>query len=118
MIAPSRIALFIGIALMVSGPLLSIGRRLNEAAGGLRQKVASIDSAAFAVALGLLLSVTTLLTAFMHPFVVLAGAPIDQPTQETPTDLYRVPIDGSGSQRLTVTPDEWGAVLTLLQQPG
>ncbi|MEP7360046.1 MAG: hypothetical protein ABI744_00570 [Chloroflexota bacterium] len=104
-LAPSRIALFIGTALMVSGPLLALCRRL--AAAGVPRRVASVDGAAFAVALGLLLSITTLLTGFIHPFVVLAGAPIEQPLVQTPTDLYRVPIDGSGSQRLTVTPTEW-----------
>ncbi len=106
-LAPSRIALFIATSLMVSGPLLSLRRR--STATGLPRRVASLDSAAFAVSLGLLLSVTTLLTGFIHPFVVLAGAPIEQAIAQTPTDLYRVPIDGSGSERLTVTPDEWEA---------
>jgi len=106
-LAPSRLALFVGAALMVSGPLLSIRNRL--AAAALPRRVASVDSAAFAVALGLLLSLTTLLTGFVHPFVVLAAAPIDVPVAQTPTDLYLVPLDGSGSRRLTVTPDDWEA---------
>lgn len=107
-LAPSRIALFVGAALMLSGPLLSLWRRLT-ADGDTPRRIKSIDSAAFAVALGLLLSLATLLTGFVHPFVVRAGAPVDQPIAETPTDLYRVPVNGGGSQRLTVTPTEWEA---------
>ena len=106
-LSPSRLALFVGAALMVSGPLLSIRNRLATA--GLPRRVASADSSAFAVTLGLLLSLTTLLTGFVHPFVVLAAAPIDVPVAQTPTDLYLVPLDGSGSRRLTVTPDDWEA---------
>lgn len=107
-LAPARIGLFVGAALMLSGPLLSLWRRLT-AAGDMPRRINSIDAAAFAVALGLLLSLTTLLTGFVHPFVVRAGAPVDQPIAETPTDLYLVPVDGSGGQRLTVTPTEWEA---------
>ena len=107
-LAPSRIALFVGAALMISGPLLSLARRL-DAAGAMPRFINSIHAAAFAVALGLLLSLTTLLTGFIHPFVVDAAAPVDQPVAETPTDLYLVPLDGSGTRRLTVTPTEWEA---------
>lgn len=107
-LAPARIGLFVGAALMVSGPLLSLRARL-AATGSMPARINSIDATAFAVALGLLLSLTTLLTGFVHPFVVRAGAPIDQPIAETPTDLYRVPVNGSGSQRLTVTPTDWEA---------
>jgi Tol biopolymer transport system component len=107
-LAPARIGLFVGAALLVSGPVLSLAWRL-DAQGALKRRVNSIHAVAFAVALALLLSLTTLLTGFVHPFVVDAGAPMDQPLQETPTDLYRVPIDGTGSQRLTVSPTEWEA---------
>ena len=106
-LAPSRIGLFVGAALMVSGPLLSLVRRMATA-GDLPRLMKSVDAAAVAVALGLLLSLATLLTGFVHPFVVDAGAPVDQRIAETPTDLYRVPVNGTGSLRLTVT-GEWEA---------
>jgi Tol biopolymer transport system component len=107
-LAPARIGLFVGAALMVSGPLISLRGRL-AATGSMPGRINSIDAAAFSVALGLLLSLTTLLTGFVHPFVVRAGAPMEQPPRETPTDLYRVPVNGTGSQRLTVSPTEWEA---------
>lgn len=107
-LAPARIGLFVGAALMVSGPLLSLWQRL-AAAGSLPRRINSIDAAVFAVALGLLLSLTTLLTGFVHPFVVKAGAPIDETLSEAPTDLYRVPVNQGGSERLTVTPTDWEA---------
>lgn len=99
-LAPSRIGLFVGAALMVSGPLLSlVGRMATD--GDLPRRINSIGAVAVAVALGLLLSLATLLTGFVHPFVVDAGAPVDQRIAETPTDLYRVPISPrGGSQRL------------------
>jgi Tol biopolymer transport system component len=107
-LAPSRIGLFVGAALMVSGPLLSLVRRMATD-GDLPRRINSIGAVAVAVALGLLLSLATLLTGFVHPFVVDAAAPTDQRIAETPTDLYSVPVNGGGSQRLTVTPAEWEA---------
>jgi Tol biopolymer transport system component len=106
-LSPSRIALFAAALLLLSGPLISVASRTR--AEGARHSPR--DSLLISVGLGLALSVVTLLTGFVHPFVIEAGAKTkaaDAKVQTT-TDLYRIPLDGSGATRLTVTPADYEA---------
>ncbi len=112
-LVPSRVLLFAATLLILTGPILSIVER-RGAAGEPDEGNATKGSGwrngipTLALALGLALAVLTLLTETIHPIVVLAGAsdPTGSQTQ-TPTDLYLVPVDASGSRRLTTSPDLW-----------
>jgi TolB protein len=60
-----------------------------------------------AVAAAWLLAIPTLLVAVAHPWVTDAGLGLsDEPPFELHTDLYAIPLDGSGMARLTSTADE------------
>lgn len=105
-LSPSRIALFGGALLLLSGPIASVAGRLRDETPGSHSNQ---DSLLLSVGLGLSLAVVTLLTGFVHPFVVKAGAPAEDtgPIQTT-TDLYLVRLDGPSS-RLTSTPADYEA---------
>jgi TolB protein len=105
-LSPTRLALFAATLLMLSGPILSVAGRLRAAAAA-TPTVVDGQTLLLALALGLAFSVVTLLTGFVHPFVLAAGSGPggDANVLATPTDLYLVPITGAGSRRLTTTPD-------------
>src|SRR5687768_7100638 len=105
-LSPTRLALFVATILLLSGPILAIADRRAAEEG---RVAARTDVLTLGVALGLLLSLLTLLTGFAHPFVIVAGSAGEDVPTELPTDLYLVPVDGSGSRRLTTTPTLWEA---------
>ncbi len=107
-LTPSRLLLFAATLLILTGPVLSIVERRatsGSVRGGWRHGLPTLG-----LALGLMLAVLTLLTQSIHPIVVLAGAQAEgADLTQTPTDLYLVPTDGTGSRRLTTTPGSWEA---------
>jgi TolB protein len=104
-ISPARILLFAGALLLVSGPALSTSRRLSAAA----RSTVGPDSFLLASSIGFGFAMITLLTGFVHPVVVGAAAGGEVVGEQTATDLYFVPADGSGSRRLTTTRDAFEA---------
>ena len=107
-LSPSRIALFAAALLLLTGPIASVVARVRDQPVQARSPR---DSLQLAVGLGLALSVVTLLTGFVHPFVIEAGAKsndVDQSIQTT-TDLYLMPLAGPGGTRLTSTPADYEA---------
>lgn len=107
LVSPQTLLMFLGGMLLVSGPLVSLGRRWRERDPDLDRRGTGLS---FAVALGLLLAVLTLLTSFAHPFSLdLTVAARTSPATAAQTDLYLLPLDGSGGRRLTVTPDAYEA---------
>ena len=71
-LAPTRLGLFLAAILLLSGPILSISRRVRDETAAAR--VMSSQAALLAIAIGLCFSVLTLLTGFVHPFVFAAGS--------------------------------------------
>src|SRR5215213_4049074 len=102
-LSPTRLALFAATILLLSGPLLSLAARARQKVGvGRRPDARAVIGA---VAFGLVLSVLTLMLGFVHPFVIRAASATAASPQQAPTDLYFVPVNGSGSRRLTTTPE-------------